>query len=889
MAFLTLQDLLLRLVDYGRRPALLVTGETRRESSYAELAAAVGRVAGGLHKIGVEPGEPVGLLAENRPEWVIAALAAWQVGAVVMPLDLQLSRQGLAQILKESGTRFLFTGAGQGERFADFAGQERPPLLLPLDELPVGEPPPAVEIRPQDPAALFYTSGTTGRAKGVPLSHGNLAFQLETVAASGLLNPEDRVLLPLPFHHVYPLVIGILVPLGLGLPLILPDAATGPRILRAIREGEATAMIGVPRLYQAIFDGIAAKAQAGGRLSGLYFKTALGLATLLRRHSGLRAGRWLLAPLHRKLGPSLRLLASGGSALEPELALKLEALGWRVAIGYGLTETAPLLTINPPGGPWASVGRAVPGVELKIALQPGEQSVYGEVLARGPNVFTGYRNLPEESAAAFTAEGWLRTGDLGRFDEAGYLFLSGRASTLIVTAGGKNIQPEPLEETLAAHPFIREAGVLEYRQRLAVLLVPELAALRRAGADDIEAALRAALLEISHTLPSYQRPDQYAVSREALPRTRLGKIRRHLLQRRYGQARREREAGGAPCGPIAPREMSDHDRALLDVPAALQVWKWLARRYPEVRLTPDTSPHLDMGVDSLEWLNLATEIGHHSNVELSEEAIGRIETVRDLLEEVAHPAEPGREFKPLDPLRNPEAVLDEASRRWLAPLNPLQKGLAWFLYMLNRAIARGVFRLRIKGLDHLPASGPMVFTPNHVSFLDPFVLAAALPLPLLRRTRFAGLSEVAFSNPFFRFICRLGKAMPLDPRRATASSLAFGALTLRQGDNLVWFPEGERSASGKLLAFRPGIGMVLERHRVPVIPVAIHGSYQVLPRHRHWPRWHRLTIEFGSALEPEQLARRVTVGQPPERIAGALRQEVARLLAAQTGKDDRHA
>lgn len=881
MSCSTLQELLTRLVAHGDRPALVVIeGEGRREISYGELTAAAARLAGGLRELGVKPGEPIGLLAENRPEWVVAALAAWWVGAVVMPLDLQLSRDGLAHVLQDSQARFFFTSAAQAERFAKLPGKTAPRLLL-LDSLPSGPNRALAPARPQDPAALFYTSGTTGRGKGVPLSHANLAFQVNTMAELGLVGPGDRVLLPLPLHHVYPLVIGLLGPLWLGLLLILPDAPTGPRILRALKEGEATAMIGVPRLYQAMVDGIAAKAAAGGRLAGLYFKAASALALALRRHLRLRAGRLLLGPLHRKLGPSLRLLASGGSALDPELALKLEAMGWKVAIGYGLTETSPLLTVNPPAGRFGSVGRAVSGVELRIdrpALEEGAAA--GEVLARGPNVFAGYRNLPQQSAAAFTADGWFRTGDLGRIDDQGYLFLSGRASTLIVTAGGKNIQPEPLEEILTGHPFIREAGVLQYQQRLAVLLVPDLALLRRAGEHDIEAALRAALLVISRDLPSYQRPDQYAVSREALPRTRLGKIRRHLLERRYEQAKREREAGAG--GAIDPQEMSDHDRALLEVLAAREVWQWLARRYPAVRLTPDTSPHLDLGVDSLEWLNLATDLGRHFNLELSEETIGRIETVRDLLEEVAHPAEQAKGFTPLDPLADPAAVLDAGQRRWLAPHNLPQRVLAWLLYQLNRAIYRGIFRLRVKGLANLPATGPLVITPNHVSYVDPFVLGAALPFAVMRRTRFAGLSEVAFSNAFFRFICRLAQAVPIDPRRATSSSLAFAALILEQGENLVWFPEGERSISGKLLEFRPGIGILLDRRRVPVVPVAIHGAYQVWPRHRRWPRWHRLSIEFGPVLQPEQLEKGGGESPAPERIAQALHDRVARLVERQS-------
>ncbi|MFH7325921.1 AMP-binding protein [Desulfurivibrio sp. C05AmB] len=892
----TLQDLLAGLAEHGEQEALLlVEAEQTRPWSYRRLATEVERVAAALIEMGVRPGDYVGLLGENRPEWIIAALAGWRAGAVIMPLDAQISEAGLGHVLADSGARFFFVGHGQEERLArlDSAADLR---LIPLAELPGEAANPDLAVgtrRPEDPAALFYTSGTTGPAKGVPLSHANLVFQVNAIGATGLVTGADRVLLPLPFHHVYPLVIGLLVPLGLGLPLILPDALTGSRILRAIKEGRATTMIGVPRLYQAMYEGIVAKATAGGLPARLYFQAAAGLAAFCRRRFGLGIGRRLLAPLHRKLGPSLRLLASGGSALDPELALKLEALGWQVAIGYGLTETAPLLTINPPeGGRAGSVGRAVPGVELRIepvkedkAGPAGEEpdadratgarpQIIGEVLARGPSVFAGYLNLPEKSAEAF-AEGWFRTGDLGYLDPDGFLFLAGRASTLIVTAGGKNIQPEALEDAIAGHPLIREAGVLFYRDKLAALLVPDLAALRRAGEHEVEEALRRALLELSRDLPSYQRPDEYAVDREALPRTRLGKIRRHLLVRRYEQARAERQPEAA-AEPIPLHDMSDHDRALLDVPAARAVWEWLARRYPQVRLSPDSSPHLDLGIDSLGWLNLAMELGRHADVELHEEAIGRIETVRDLLEEVVRLSEEGRGFNVADPLADPAAVLDAERRRWLAPLNRFQVGLAWCLYQLNRLLIRGIFRLRFAGRENLPA-GPFVLAPNHVSFLDPFALAAALPFAVVRRTYFAGLSEIAFRNIFFRLVCRLGQVVPIDPRRATASSLAFGALILDRGYNLVWFPEGERSLSGRLLDFRPGLGMLLDRYRVFVVPAYIRGAYEAWPRGRSWPRPHPIRIQFGPAVHADQLAAAgtTTPAEPSSQGAAESREAAA--------------
>ncbi len=185
--------------------------------------------------------------------------------------------------------------------------------------------------------------------------------------------------------------------------------------------------------------------------------------------------------------------------------------------------------------------------------------------------------------------------------------------------------------------------------------------------------------------------------------------------------------------------MSEQDRALLDNPAAKRVWDWLADRYPDQRLTLDTSPQLDLGVDSMEWVNLSMEIGQSAGVELEEEAIERIDTVRDLLQEVAEQAEADEEAASgASPLEQPEEVLDDQQKRWLEPLGPVMSAIARGLFVLDRMIMRGLFRLQVKGLEHLPEEGPFVLTPNHVSYLDPFAVAAALGYRRLRRTEWAG-------------------------------------------------------------------------------------------------------------------------------------------------------
>lgn len=888
----TLQSLYDALGRFGDRPAIVALQKEGTEIwSYRQLSDHIGRLSAGFAAAGLRPGDGVAFFARNQPAWIIACLGAIRAGGVAVPVDAQLGDEALRRILRDSDPRFLFTTADEYPRVRSICGAMSAGIFL-LDAeagdplhwrrlLASGEiafPAPL----PEEPATLFYTSGTTGSAKGVPLTHRNIASQLEAVAGAHLVTAADRVLLPLPLHHVYPFVIGMLVPLSMGLPVILPHGLTGPQVIRAIHAGGATVLIGVPRLYAALCSHIEERIGSAPRATAMLFRASLGMSRWLRRRHGLRAGKLLLRPLHRQFGSQLRIMASGGAPLDPELAWKLEVLGWQVAVGYGLTETSPLLTLNPPGTPeLESVGQPIPGVEIRIeaASLPagsGEETPSGEVLARGAGIFSGYRNLPAKTAEAFTADGWFRTGDIGYFDQENYLHLTGRLSSLIVTEGGENIQPEDVEDAYLRSPLIGEIGVLQKDGRLVAVIVPELRGIRAAATGTIGMAVRDAVHAISKELPSYQRVSDFVLTHDPLARTRLGKIRRHLLPAHYEKARAA-EAGCMEPGPMSREEMSDKDRAALEDPAANQVWNMLARRYHEKRLTLGSSPQLDLGVDSMEWLNLTLEIRQCAGVELAEQAIARIETVRDLLHEVseAHAGPPKATW-----LDDPESALSERQLRWLKPQSTAMRGTARLLYALDSALCRTLFQLRVKGLELLPSQEPFVLIPNHLSFLDPPILAAAIGYQRMRDTYWGGWTGVMTTNPINRLLSRLAQVVPIDPDRALFSSLAFGAAVLKRGKNLVWFPEGGISRSGSLRPFKTGIGLLLERFETLAVPVAIGGTGDALPPGNLLPRPGIVTVEFGQPLRPLDLEKQGSGSNAAERITEALRGHVLALQSS---------
>src|SRR5215212_738633 len=367
------------LAEHGDRQAVLALQEEGAESwTYAELAAHVRQLAHGLTKAGVSPGDHVMLLAPSQPEWMVACLAVVGAGAVATPVDVQLGDEVLGRILDHSGAEFVFTTAEQVGRFERLDVMLRPrPILLDVGEedprswrhlLATEDPHPELaRPEPDETAALFYTSGTTGSPKGVPLSHANLAFQIEAILRANVVSENDRMLMPLPLHHVYPFVMGILAPLSLGLTIVLPQSLGGPQLVRALKEGEVSVIAGVPRLYSALYSGIEERAKSGGTMAAASFGISAGLSTWIRHHTGLDAGKLLMRPILNRLGPRLRTVASGGAPLDPDLAHKLEGMVWLVSDGYGITETAPLLALKRPDGKnLGSVGPPVPGVDICI-------------------------------------------------------------------------------------------------------------------------------------------------------------------------------------------------------------------------------------------------------------------------------------------------------------------------------------------------------------------------------------------------------------------------------------------------------------------------------------------------------------------------------------------
>lgn len=856
----TLRDLVEGLARHGDRPALLhVRGGKAEVLSYAEIGARALSLAGALCAHGVKPGDTVLLFGPNGHDWVVARLALGALGAIAAALDDLTTDEELKVLVPDSGARLAFCAAAHAPRLAAVDPALTLVTLDPAEGLPrwtdwaAGAQAELPPIRPDDPMMLVTTSGTTGRPKSFLLTHANVLHNVRALAVQGIVTREDRALLPLPLHHVYPLTVGILTPFALGTTVVLPESVTGPHLVAALKEARCTVMVAVPRLYAALLNGLMARIAQQTWLKRRVFKALFAVSLLLRRRLGLRVGRRLFGSIHRTLAPDLWLMASGGAAFEAELIWPLEALGWQVLSGWGLAETASILTNNHKNkARIGTEGWPLPGVELRVA-EADEKGV-GELQCRGPSVFAGYRDNPEANKAAFTADGWFRTGDLGFIDADRYVHIVGRVKEMIVLGGGKNVFPEELEKHYGADPAIREIAVLERSGALVALVVPDEPAIAASGSPRIEDAVRVALGTAAQRLPSHQRLAGYAITREALPRTRLGKVQRFRLPALYEAAKAGRTASAAT--------MTEEERALLAEPTARAMWDLLAARFPGTLVAPSQSPQLDLGVDSLGWVEITLEAESRLGLRFSEEDWGAIGTVRDILDLAVTRAREGATARVPEP---PDLA-------WLEPPSAAHALAARLLAGLNRLLCAVLFRLRVSGREHLP-DGPVIVAVNHLSDIDPAIMAAALPQHALARIRWSGERSRLFVSRAGRFLARAARIFPVDERQP-ATTLAYAREALARGDCLVWFPESWRSPDGTIQRFLPGIGELVRATGVPVVPARIVGTFEAMPRTARFPKPHPVRVTFGPPIPAATLTEGAATAQA---VAGRIREAVAAL------------
>jgi long-chain acyl-CoA synthetase len=409
-----------------------------------------------------------------------------------------------------------------------------------FDKLPSPEQRPLPQVDFDDVASIVYTSGTTGIPKGVMLTHRNIMFDVISAVPLFDVGPGDNFLSVLPLYHTFETTAGFLGPFYLGCKITYAESLKSHNILRNMQETGVTVMLGVPLLYQLFYDGILREVEEKGL--DKVFSVLFAVSRAFRNVIGLNIGKILFSTVHKKFGGKIRFFCSGGAAIDPEVLKNFDLMGFTILQGYGLTESAPIITVcTMKENKYGSIGKPIPGVEVKIA---GTEPV-GEILAFGPNIMKGYYKRKELSSRV-VINGWLHTGDVGYKDEEGYLFITGRCKDVIVTGSGVNVYPDEIEFSLKKVPAIKEscvlgskvtAGVRKGTEQVIALIVPDMEFFEKTGNkedDFVQKTIADEIEKFNKKVADYKRIARFIIHKEELPKTRLRKVKRFMVRKELG-------------------------------------------------------------------------------------------------------------------------------------------------------------------------------------------------------------------------------------------------------------------------------------------------------------------------------------------------------------------
>ncbi len=830
-----------------------------RELTYRALSLHGAAFLKRLREGGIKGGDRVFLSARNSPHWAVSYLALSAAGAVAVPVDTELTVPEMRNLMTDAEVSLVlyddYTAAKVSEasggldvRRLNIAGVLDPPAGdVPLRR--TGEDFPGAE----DVASIIYTSGTTGRPKGVVLTHGNFCSDAEALTEAGIISTDDNVVSVLPLHHTYPFMCTFLVPLFEGATVTYAPALKGPELLDTLRGQGGTVLVAVPQLLELfrnrIVKGLRELPLLGGTVPSL-----LAFLYFLRQRAGVNAGRRIFSSVHKRFGGRFRFFASGGARLDPGVMRDLEAVGFTVLEGYGLTETSPVVTFNPPERRKpGSAGRPLKNVEIRIGSD-------GEVLIRGPMVMKGYFKNPEETARVLR-DGWLHTGDLGYVDGEGYLYITGRTKEVIVLSSGKNIYPEDVERHYLSIALVSEICVVGTGDGLRAVIVPDLEAAKRMKVGNIHEHLKWEINAVSMKLPPYMRLKGFVLRTDPLPRTPLGKLRRFMVQRIL----EEKEEGGK----VRVDESLLSDEVSSAVVSSLR--EVMGREIP---LGGRDSLELDVGLDSLKRIELVVALERRFGVKLQDDFLLDVQTVEELVEKVRRTVREGGRKSAGRP-----RLLDVEERDRETAGHLLSDGLcrrlpAFAVLLVLRPLCRACFRVKVLGAENLPQP-PYILAPNHSSYLDSFLIAAFLPREVFKSLYFQGASKY-FRGPLMSRFARLAHVIPIDPDSSLLGALRVSACILENKRALCIFPEGGRTFDGDVMEFKKGIGILALDLGVPVVPVHIRGPFEAMPRGSALPRPVGVTIRIGRPLPPEADGE---APDPYQAFADRVREEVIRLGA----------
>jgi long-chain acyl-CoA synthetase len=830
-----LDDFLLR----GNETAFAYRRGLRVERwSYSQIAQTARRFARELEARRLAKGDRVLLWAKNSPEWVSAFFGCLLRGVIAVPLDLQSELGFVKRIQEQVEAKLALCDVATSA----FVLQTLP--VIKLDELNSqiahhsSEPYPITDNGYDDTIEIVFTSGTTAEPKGVLITHRNLMANLTPLEREikrylkweRLVHPV-RFLNLLPLSHVFGQFMGVFVPQLLGGEVFFQESLSPSQILETVKRERISVVITVPR----ILDGLREKIESDYEASGKLDKLRSAIAFSAGRHFSQRW--WTFRAIHNMFGWRFWAFVSGGATLNPDTEEFWQRLGFAVIQGYGMTETASLISVNHPFKKGrGSIGKVLPGQEVKLAED-------GEILVRGKNVSPGYWKRGEQAKA--TDDSWFRTGDVGEIDEAGSLYFKGRKREVIVTSAGVNIYPDDIELVLVRQPEVKAGVVIEIEgphgpEPLTVLIL-----------RDLHANAEATVNRVNELLAPHQQIRRWFVwPGEDFPRTATQKVRKQVV----GEVVRA-ELAGAPKISGSAASLVGRSNDLLKI---------IARINKDVPATLDQSAKLgtDLRLDSLGRVELLSALEDRYQIEIDEAAFTDATTLAEVEKII-------REGRHEEATQYP---YPKWQQRW--PLSWLRITL---LYLIVLPVTRILGWPRISGREYLRnLRGPLVFVCNHVTMMDHALVLLALSGRFRTRMAIAMDGEVlrdwlhppAGTGLFTRVLGLLNyvsvvlffNVFSMPQKSGFRRSFVFAGGMMDQGSSLLVFPEGQRTKDGALNPFMPGTGLLIQRLAAPVVPMRIDGLWELKTAGRHfaWPGEVSVIIGEPVNYSPQQDPEAVT-------------------------------
>lgn len=788
-----------------------------REYSYKEVILSAKSFSG---KIDIQKEDRVIIFMENRPELLFSFLGIWNKQGTCVCLDGGFSGEELTYYITDCKPKYIFTSKGNYEAAAkglELAGMENSVEILVVDDIPVDYAGDDLTIEIEDKyfvSLILYTSGTTGNPKGVMLTFDNILINMEGLDEYKMFRETDRVLALLPMHHIFPLLGAGVVPLGKGATIVFLKEVSSQAMVEALQKYKITFIIGVPKLWEMLHKKIMEKIN-GGKITKFIFKLA-------EKINNKNFSRKIFKKVHDGFGGNIRFFVSGGSKLDPQVSRDFLTLGIDVCEGYGLTETSPMISFTPtdevvPG----SAGKILTGVTVKIADD-------GEILAKGRNVMKGYYGRPDATAEVIDKEGWFHTGDLGEIKN-GLLYVTGRKKEMIVLSNGKNINPIEIEQWIMANTdLIKEMAVMDYEDKLTAVIYPDFYKLHEEGITNILETFKKGVIDkYNKQAASYKKVLDVKIVQEELPKTKIGKIRRFMLKDVINK-KEEKVQNIVEPSTEEYKNISAFLKSIKNKP-----------------IIPNAHLELDLGLDSLDTVELLSHIEGTFGVKIDEQTFVEYCTVEKLAEYVE---------------KHSNEMMNDTKMDWKEILSkdtegelPKSNGIGKIIKFILKPAFLFFVKVKKEGIENIEKNEPVIFAGNHQSFLDGFIVNQAMPNSVLDKTYyFADIKH--FRKGYMKFMGENSNIIFVDINKNLVSSLQMLSKALRNGKNIVIFPEGTRTRDGKINNFKKFFAILSKELNIPIVPFVLDGAYEAYPPSSKYPKGGDVKVKFLEKIYPADMS-----------------------------------